>query len=299
MQDLSGIYCPVITPFRADGSVDEDGLRSVIGFVLDTQKVTGLVPCGTTGESPALTEEEHIGVIRSTVKIAGGKVPIIAGSGTNCTGDTVRLTKWADEAGADAFLVVGPYYNKPSMEGMAAHYKAVANCTKKGIIIYNIPGRTSKNIEPRTILDIAGANPNVIGLKDAAGSMDQTMEVIGGSRKLGKPFYVLAGDDQMVYPTLALGGHGGICAVSHVVGKELVEIFEAYRKGDLERAREVHFSILPMIKALFSETNPAPVKAALEMMGVINPDPLRLPLLPMTSAGREKLKIELKNLGKI
>ncbi len=299
MHEYSGIYCPIVTPFKKDGSVDEDGLRSVINFVLDKQKVTGLVPCGTTGESPALTEEEHVGVIRSTVKAAGGKVPIIAGSGTNCTGDTVRLTKWADEAGADAFLVVGPYYNKPSMEGMAAHYGAVAKCTKKDVIIYNIPGRTSKNIEPKTILEIAKNNHNVVGLKDAAGSIDQTMEILAGSRKLGKKFYVLAGDDQMTYPTLALGGHGAISAVSHVVGAEMVEMVGHAKAGRWDEAREIHFSILPAIKLLFLETNPAPVKAAMEMMGVIENDPLRLPLVPMTAAGREKLKAELKNLGKI
>ncbi len=299
MHEYSGIYCPIVTTFKKDGSVDEDGLKSVIDFALDKQKVTGLVPCGTTGESPALTEEEHIGVIRSTVKIAGGKVPIIAGSGTNCTGDTVRLTREADAAGADAFLVVGPYYNKPSMEGMMAHYSAVAKCTKKDVIIYNIPGRTSKNIEPKTILDIARANANVMGLKDACGSMDQTMEIAAGSRKLGKPFYILAGDDQMVYPTMTLGGHGGICAVSHVVGRELGDIVRLAKAGKWEDAREMHFSILPIIKLLFLETNPAPVKAALEMMGVIESDPLRLPLVPMTAAGREKLKVELKNLGKI
>lgn len=299
MGEYYGIYCPIVTPFKADGSVDEDGLKSVIDFVMNKQKVTGLVPCGTTGESPALTEEEHIGVIRSTVKAAKGKVPIIAGSGTNCTVDTVKLTREADAAGADAFLVVGPYYNKPSMEGMAAHYGAVARCTKKDVIIYNIPGRTSKNIEPKTILDIAKANHNVVGLKDAAGSIDQTMEILAGSRKLGKPFYVLAGDDQMTYPTLTLGGHGAISAVSHVVGSEMMEMTRLAKQGKWTEAREIHFSILPVIKLLFLETNPAPVKAAMEMMGVIESDPLRLPLVPMTAAGREKLKAELKNLGKI
>jgi 4-hydroxy-tetrahydrodipicolinate synthase len=226
-------------------------------------------------------------------------VPVIAGSGTNCTVDTIRLTKLADEAGADAFLVVGPYYNKPSMEGMAAHYGAVAKCTKKDILIYNIPGRTAKNIEPKAILDIARANPNIVGLKDAAGSMDQTMDIISGSRGLGKKFCILAGDDQMTYPTLALGGHGAISAVSHVVGAEMVEMARLAKEGRWDEAREIHFSILPVIRLLFLETNPAPVKAAMEMMGVIRPDQLRLPLVPMSAAGREKLKAELKALGKI
>ncbi len=299
MHNYEGIHCPAVTPFRVDGRVDEDGLRNVMQFALREQKCTGLVPCGTTGESPVLNTEEWARVVQIAVEEAKGKYPVMAGCGTNDTARTVEKIGNADMLGADSFLVVGPYYNKPPMEGMAAHYKAVASASEKPVFIYNIPGRTSKNIEPKTLLEIAKNNANVVGLKDACGNMDQTMEVLSGSRKLGKKFYVLAGDDQMVYPTLCLGGHGGICAVSHVVGKELVQICEEFRKGNREKALEIHFSILPVIKLLFSEPNPMPVKAALEMMGVIGADPLRLPLVPMSAAGREKLKAELKNLGKI
>ncbi len=299
MHDYSGIHCPIITPFKTDGSVDEDGLRNVIEFVLKEQKCIGIVPCGTTGESPVLNNEEHLRVIQIAVEQANGRVPVMAGVGSNCTTETLHLIEESEKLGADSYLIVGPYYNKPTMEGMFAHFKAIASATNKPIFIYNIPGRTSKNIEPKTILDIAKASTNVIGLKDAAGSIDQTMEIMAGSRKLGKKFYVLAGDDQMVFLILTLGGDGGICAVSHVIGKELMELFNEYKKGNIENAREIHFSILPMIKALFSETNPSPIKAALEMIGVINSDPLRLPLVPMSTAGREKLRIELKNLGKI
>ncbi len=299
MHEYSGIHCPIVTPFRQDGNVDEEGLRNLIRFVLKDQKCTGLVPCGTTGESPVLGDDEWARVIEIAVEEVKGQVPVMAGAGTNNTLKTIEKVKKADSLGADSFLIVAPYYNKPSMEGMAAHYKAVAAATEKPIFIYNIPGRTSKNIDPKTILDIARENRNVAGLKDAAGSIDQTMEVLAGSKKLEKNFYVLAGDDQMVFPTLALGGHGGICAVSQVVGKELVDMVEAAKKNDWAKAREIHFSIMPVIKLLFSETNPAPVKAALEMMGILQPDPMRLPLLPMSAAGREKLKAELKNLGKI
>lgn len=298
MHDYYGIHCPIVTPFKADGSLDEEGLRNVIEFAITKQKATGIVPCGTTGESPVLSNDEHLKVIEITLDQVKGRVPVMAGAGSNCTSESINLIKEGDRLGVDSYLIVGPYYNKPTAEGMIAHYAKVAGATEKPIFIYNIPGRTAKNIEPKTILDIAKM-PNVMGLKDAAGSIDQTMEVLAGRKGLGKKFYVLAGDDQMVYPTLALGGEGGICAVSHVVGKELVDICEAVKKNDWEKAREIHFSILPIIKLLFSETNPAPVKAALEMMGVIETDPMRLPLVPMTAGGREKLKTELKNLGKI
>lgn len=297
MHNYEGIHCPIITPFKNSGEVDEEGLRNIIRFVLNKQNVHGLVPCGTTGESPVLNKDEWLRIIEIAVEEAKGNVPVIAGAGANDTRKTIENVKKADCA--DSFLIVGPYYNKPPMEGMIAHYTAIAQATTKPIIIYNIPGRTSKNIEPKTILEIAKNNVNIIGLKDAAANMDQTMEVISGSRKLGKKFYVLAGDDQMVYPTLALGGQGGICAVSHVVGKELVEIYQEFKKGNWEKALEIHYSILPIIKLLFSEPNPMPVKAAMEMMGIIKPDPLRLPLVPMSAVGREKLKAELKNLGKI
>lgn len=305
MYNYSGIHCPIITPFKADGKVDEEGLRNVVEFALTEQKCIGVVPCGTTGESPVLDNEEHIEVIRITAEQVNKRFPVMAGVGSNCTNETLNLINECEELEVnekleiDSYLVVGPYYNKPTMEGMLEHYKTVAAATNKPIFIYNIPGRTAKNIEPRTILDIAKGNANVVGIKDAGGNIDQTMEIIAGSRKLGKKFYVFAGDDQMVFPFLALGGDGGICAVSHVIGKELNELFNEYKKGNIETARDIHYSILPMIKILFSETNPAPVKAALEIMGVINPDPLRLPLVPMTQSGREKLKTELKNLGKI
>ncbi len=299
MHDYSGIHCPIVTPFGKDEKVDEEGVRNVIRFVLKEQRCIGIVPCGTTGESPVLSKEEWARVIEISVEEAKEKVPVMAGAGTNNTITAVEKVRQADALGADSFLIVGPYYNKPTMEGMAAHYRAVASATNKPLFIYNIPGRTAKNIEPKVILDIAKTNPNVIGLKDACGNMDMTMDVMGGARKLGKKFYILAGDDQMVYPTLALGGDGGICAVSHVVGKELMDIYDAVKRNDWKNAMEMHFSILPMIKALFSETNPAPVKAALEMMGVIEADPMRLPLIPMTAGGREKLRVELKNLGKI
>lgn len=299
MHDYSGIHCPVITPFKANGAVDEEGLRKVIEFVIKEQKVNGIVPCGTTGESPVLDEIEHIDVIRISMEQTKRRVPVMAGTGSNCTAEAIKYITKSDEFDVDSHLIVGPYYNKPTMEGMVAHYKAVVDATKKPIFIYNIPGRTAKNIEPKTILEIAKNNLNVIGLKDAAGSIAQTMEILAGKNSLKKKFYVLAGDDEMVYPFLALGGDGGICAVSHVIGKELVEIVEAVKKNNYAKAREIHFLVLPIIKVLFSETNPTPIKAALELMGVIESDSLRLPLVPMTATGREKLKIELKNLGKI
>lgn len=298
MKNYTGIHCPIVTPFKSNKKIDEEGLRRVIDFVLKEQKVNGLVPCGTTGESPVLSENELLRIMEISVEKANKSVPVMAGAGSNYTEKSIHLIKKADALNIDSYLIVGPYYNKPSMDGMLAHYKTIAKATLKPIFIYNIPGRTSKNIEPKTILEIA-KTPNILGLKDAAGSIDQTMEILAGRKELGKTFYVLAGDDQMLYPLLALGGEGAISAVSHVVGKEMVEICNAVKKNNWEKAREIHFSILPMIKILFSETNPAPVKAALELMGIIETDPLRLPLVPMTEAGKSKLKIELKNLGKI
>ncbi len=298
--DFSGVHTPLITPFKKDFSIDEEGFRALCRHYVDKVKVQGLVPCGTTGESPTLSSEEKKRLIEITVEESAGKVPVIAGTGTNSTATTIEMTKAAEKLGANACLVVGPYYNKPTPEGMLAHFKAVAQSTSLPIIIYNIPGRTCKNIEAKTIAELAKIG-NVAGVKDAAGDLNQTMQIIEGTRGLSKeglPFFVLSGEDALTFSIMALGGHGTIAATSHVVGEEQIEMMAAFKAGDLEKAREIHYRILPMLKALFIESNPAPAKEALEMMG-LPAGPVRLPLVALQPASREFLRKALVDLGKI
>ncbi|MFA6049211.1 MAG: 4-hydroxy-tetrahydrodipicolinate synthase [Candidatus Micrarchaeia archaeon] len=299
--DYRGVHVPLVTPFNADFSVDEKGYRTLCRHYLDKVKAQGLVPCGTTGESPTLTGEEKRRLIQIAVEEAGGKVPVMAGTGTNSTASTIEMTCAAEKLGADACLVVGPYYNKPTPEGMLAHFKAVAASTSLPIFIYNIPGRTGKNIDPKTVIELAEVE-NIVGLKDAAGDLNQTMQIISGTRGIkkadGAPFYVLSGEDSLTYSIMALGGHGTIAATAHVVGEELVEMMACFRKGDLVGAREIQYRILPMLKALFIESNPSPLKAVLPMMG-LPAGTVRLPLVDVQPASRDALRKAMADLGKI
>lgn len=293
----SGIHIPLITPFKDDDSIDEDGLRRLVDYCIDEQKADGLVPCGTTGESPTLSHEEHHRVIEIVIKAAAGRVPVIAGTGSNSTRDAIEMTKHAEQLGAAASLQVTPYYNKPEQHGLIAHFEAVAKSTSLPIILYNIPGRTGRLIDVKTMLELAQID-NIVGVKDAAANINQSMALLQVTRTLSKKFYVLSGEDALTYPLLCLGGDGAIAAVAHVIGKELHEMLQAMARGDYKAAQDIHFRTLDVVNALFIETNPVPVKTAMEIMGQ-PAGKLRLPLVPMRQATREHLRQCLQALGKI
>jgi 4-hydroxy-tetrahydrodipicolinate synthase len=297
VKDFSGCHIPLVTPFKEDFSLDIDGLRRLVNYLIEEEKVDGLVPCGTTGESPTLDHDEHNRVIEITVKEARGRVPVIAGTGSNSTQEAIKMTKQAEEAGADATLQVGPYYNKPTMDGMIAHFEAIAKSTKLPILIYNIPGRTGRNIDPQTLIRLAEIE-NIIGLKDACGDITQTMDIIAGTKRKGKTFFVLSGEDSLTYPLMALGGDGVICAVGNVIGREYTTLCKLMKEGRFTEAREIHYQTLSLVKTLFIETNPVPVKEAMAMMGLPS-GPVRLPLVAMRPGNRERLRQELMAVGRL
>ena len=296
-KEFSGCHLPIITPFKDDFSLDEDGLRRLIDYYIDEIGVNGIVPCGTTGESPTLSNEEHDRVIEIVVAEVDGRVPVMAGTGSNSTSEAIERTKHAQSVGVDATLQVAPYYNKPTQAGFLAHFEAVAAATELPIFIYNIPGRTAKNIEPETILKLAEID-NIIGLKDAAGDLGQTMQILATTKNGADKFYHMSGEDKLTYSTMCLGGDGAIAAVAHVVGKEMTEMCRLALAGEYAQARDIHYHILPAINTLFIESNPSPVKEAMSMMG-LPAGPTRLPLVPLQPGSREKLKEVLTALGKI
>ena len=293
----SGIHIPIITPFKDDYSIDEDGLRRLVDYCIEEQKADGLVPCGTTGESPTLSHAEHHRVIEIVIQAAAGRVPVIAGTGSNSTREAIEMTRQAEQAGAAASLQVCPYYNKPEQHGLMAHFEAIAKNTSLPIILYNIPGRTGRLIEWKTLVELAKID-NIVGVKDAAANLSQSMALLAVTRTLSKKFYVLSGEDALTYPLLCLGGDGAIAAVAHVIGQELHEMMQAMARGDYKAAQDIHFRTLDVVNALFIETNPVPVKTALEMMGQ-PAGQLRLPLVPMQPGTREHLRQCLQALGKI
>ena len=293
----SGIHIPIITPFNDDDSIDTDGLRRLVDYLIDEQKADSLVPCGTTGESPTLSHEEHDRVIDIVIKAANGRVPIIAGTGSNSTREAIERTKQAEQAGAAASLQVCPYYNKPEQHGLLAHFEAIAKSTSLPLILYNIPGRTGRLIDVKTLLQLAQID-NIIGVKDAAANINQTMALLAATRHMDKKFYVLCGEDALTFSSLCLGGDGAIAAVGHVIGAELHDMMQAFARGDHKAAQDIHFRTLDIVNALFIESNPVPVKTALAMMGQ-PAGKLRLPLVPMRPDSREVLRKALRELGKI
>ena len=293
----SGIHIPIITPFKDDYSIDADGLRRLVDYLIDEQKADSLVPCGTTGESPTLSHDEHNRVIDIVIKAVNGRVPVIAGTGSNSTRAAIDMTRHAEQVGATASLQVCPYYNKPEQHGLIAHFEAVANSTSLPLILYNIPGRTGRLIDVKTLLQLAQVD-NIVGVKDAAANINQTMALLAATRQMDKKFYVLCGEDALTFSSLCLGGDGAIAAVGHVIGAELHEMMQAFARGDYKAAQDIHFRTLDIVNALFIESNPVPVKTALAMMGQ-PAGTLRLPLVPMRPDTREVLRRALQELGKI
>jgi 4-hydroxy-tetrahydrodipicolinate synthase len=287
---LEGVFTALITPFTSDGSIDEQSLRKLVDFQMN-EGISGLLPMGTTGESPTLSHEEHIRVIEIVIDQAEGRVPVIAGSGSNSTQEAVDITLQAMESGADASLQVAPYYNKPSQEGFYRHFTTVADKVDIPIIVYNIPGRTGKNIENSTMLRIA-EHPNIIGVKEASGNINQMMDLI-----LAKPddFIVLSGDDNLSLPLTLLGGRGVVSVASNYMPGKMMEMINAALAGEVEKARSIHYELLPFFRGLFFETNPIPIKYAMHLKGMIE-ESYRLPLCPMSDDNKEKLAEVIKNL---
>ena len=289
---FKGAIVAIVTPFKK-GKVDEASLRKLIEFQI-RNGTDGIVPCGTTGESSTLSHEEHDKVIEIVIDAVNKRVPVIAGTGSNSTAEAIRLTRHAYKAGADGALMVAPYYNRPTQEGLYQHYKAVAEAVPIPIIVYNIPGRTGVNINPDTLARMARIK-NIVGVKEASGSIKQMSDVIS---LCGPNFDVLSGDDLFTLPLMAMGGHGVISVVSNVAPADMAGLVDAFAAGDLKKAQALHFKMSGLIDALFIETNPTPVKAALSLMKKISYE-VRLPLYKLSDANYEKLKKVMIGYGLI
>jgi len=287
---FEGTHTALVTPFR-DGEIDEAALRRLIDEQV-AAGIDGIVPCGSTGESATLSHDEHERVIKISVEQAAGAIKVIAGTGSNNTSEACRLTRAAADAGADGALLISPYYNKPTQRGHVAHYKAVAEAAGLPLIIYNIPGRTGVNIAPDTVAELANI-PGVVGIKEASGSVDQWLRIF---QLCPADFCVLSGDDAATLPLMAMGGHGVIGVVSNLVPQRLKALVGACAVGDYAEARKIHYRLLPLMQALFLETNPIGIKAALAMTGRIQ-DELRLPLTALSAAPRRILAEVLKAQG--
>ena len=289
---FTGSLVAIVTPFRK-GKVDERAFGELIEWQI-AKGTNGIVPCGTTGESATLSHEEHNRVIELTVEVVRRRVPVIAGTGSNSTDEAIALTKHAKQAGADGALLITPYYNKPTQEGLYRHYKAVAEAVDLPLILYNIPGRTGVNMLPVTIARLS-AIKSIVGVKEGSGSVQQASDIV---QMCGDRLTVLAGDDALTLPMMAVGGKGVITVTANIVPTEMANLVKAFAAGQIAEARAIHFKLSPLFAALFYETNPIPVKEALGMMGKIDPE-LRLPLCPMGQDTREKLVRVLKDAGLI
>jgi 4-hydroxy-tetrahydrodipicolinate synthase len=286
---FEGSYVALVTPFDSEGRIDEGAYRDLIRRQIKGG-TKGLVPCGSTGEAAALTHDEYRRAIVIALEESRGDVPVMAGVGTNATWKAMELAREAESLGADALLVLAPYYNKPTQEGIYRHFRETARETRLPVMLYNIPGRCGVNVAPATIARLAKDCPNVVAVKEASGSLDQVSEILSLTPS---SFTVMSGDDSLTLPMMAVGARGVVSVVANVAPKETQALCDAFLKGDLKKAKALHLKLFPLIKALFVETNPIPVKAALGMMGLCLPEP-RLPLTPLSAAARPALKKALK-----
>ena len=284
---FQGSFVAMVTPFR-NGRVDEAKLRDLVDFHV-AHGTDGLIPCGTTGESPTLSHDEHKRVVEVVVEAARGRIPVVAGTGSNSTAEAIDLTQHAERAGAAGALVVNPYYNKPTQEGLYRHFRAVAESAAIPILVYNIQSRTAVNVETATLERLVRDVKNVAGVKEASGSLDQMSQVIAAC---GPDFAVLSGDDNITLPLLAVGGHGVVSVIANILPRETAEMVHAALDGDWKRARELHYKLFPLARAAFLETNPIPIKEAMAMAGMIEPE-FRLPMCRMGDANRERLRAVL------
>ncbi|MBW2129072.1 MAG: 4-hydroxy-tetrahydrodipicolinate synthase [Deltaproteobacteria bacterium] len=289
---FQGSIVAIVTPFK-NGKVDEDAYRELIEFQIENG-TSAIVPCGTTGESATLSVEEHCHVIDIAVDAVNKRIPVIAGTGGNSTREAIELTEHAKKAGADATLQVTPYYNKPTQEGLFQHYAAIAKAVPLPQVLYNVPGRTSVNMLPEIVARLAEL-PEVVAVKEASGNLGQMAEIV---RLAGDNITLLSGDDNLTLPVLAIGGKGVISVVANIVPRENADMVQAWLDGEVEKARELYYRLLPLCRAMFFETNPIPVKTAAALMGKIDAE-MRLPLSPMAPANLERLKSVLKDYGLI
>ncbi len=286
---FKGSYVALVTPFRK-GRLDETTLKSLVDYHIE-QGTDGLVPCGTTGESPTLSHAEHRRVVEIVVKTARGRIPVIAGAGSNSTAESLELVHHAQKVGAQGALLVVPYYNKPTPAGLYAHFSTLAKATKLPLVLYNIPGRTAITMSVETVVQLAEDCPTIVGTKEATGSLDYTSQLLstpGMSR-----FIVFSGDDSLTLPLMSVGAQGVISVAANIVPRAVAELCRSMLAGQVAHARELHFQLFPLIRALFLETNPIPVKAAMQIRGLCGGE-LRLPLVPIGAENRKKLVAAMK-----
>jgi 4-hydroxy-tetrahydrodipicolinate synthase len=284
---FKGALVAIVTPFK-NGTVDEESLRSLIDFQIENGS-SGIVPCGTTGESPTLSHEEHKRVIEMTVDQVKKRVPVVAGAGSNNTAEAIDLTKHAKAVGADAALHITPYYNKPTQEGLFRHYEAIAKEAKFPLVVYNIAGRTGVNIEPVTMARMAEL-PEIVAVKEASGSLGQMAEIV---QLCGDKLTLLSGDDNLILPIMAIGGAGVISVIANIAPRQTADIIDAWEAGEVKKAEALYMKLLPLCKAMFLETNPIPVKTAAAMLGLIADGSMRL---PMTDLAQDKVPLLKKAL---
>src|SRR5262250_2152571 len=287
---FKGSMVALVTPFKA-GKVDWESLEALVEFHI-SNGTHGVVPCGTTGESATLSHQEHDDVIKAVIKAVHKRVPVIAGTGSNSTDEAVRLTREAEKSGADGALMISPYYNRPTQEGIFQHYKKVASEVGIPIIVYNIPGRTGSKIEPETLARLSEIK-NVAGVKEATGSVDQAIDVI---RLFGDNLAVYSGEDSLTFSLMAPGGKGGISTVANIAPKNMSQLTNACLNGNWESGRKLQLKLIPLIRSVFLETNPIPIKTALSLMGKCTGD-LRLPLTPMSEGNLKKLQQQMAEFG--
>ncbi|OUJ19463.1 Dihydrodipicolinate synthase, DapA [Methanonatronarchaeum thermophilum] len=291
--ELEGVFPALITPFDRNDEVDVEGFKKNIDYVIDNG-VSGLVPCGTTGESATLSYQEHKRVIELAVETAKGRVPVMAGTGSNSTREAIELTGYAEDVGVDIAMVITPYYNKPTAAGLIKHYREVASSVNIPIVIYNVPSRTGTNIQPETVATLS-REKNIIGIKEASGDINQVSDVI---EKTTQNFTVLSGDDSMTLPIMALGGKGVVSVAANLAPKRVSMMVEAIKNNNIGKARKLHYELAPLYRTLFIETNPIPVKTGAELIGLASGG-LRSPMVGMENGSRQQLKKVLKQLDLI
>jgi 4-hydroxy-tetrahydrodipicolinate synthase len=289
---IQGSMTAIVTPFK-NGRVDERALKKLVEFQIK-KGIHGLVPCGTTGESATLTHEEHHKVVEIVIKAAKKAVPVIAGTGSNSTDEAISLTRHAKKSGADAALLITPYYNRPTQEGLYQHFKKVAKAVDIPLILYNVPSRTGVNMAPETVGRLSKIE-NIIGLKDAAGNLRQTAATIQASIK---GFKVFTGDDHIYLPLLSIGGAGGICVMANIAPRETAQLYQAFKQKDWNRAKKLHYNLQILNEVLYLETNPIPVKWAVHRLGLIS-DEIRLPLTPLDKKFRPRVEAAMRKFGLI
>ena len=289
--EFRGSIVAMITPFTEDGKIDRDGVERLINFHIENG-TDAILLAGTTGESATLTHDEHKELIKMGVEIANGRIPIVAGTGSNSTAEALDLTRAAKEIGADAALLITPYYNKPTQKGMYLHFKKIAEEVDIPIILYNVPSRTGINLLPDTVAKLSEI-PNIVAVKEASGNLGQMVQIIS---KVKEGFKLMSGDDQLLLPILSIGGTGVISVVANIIPKDMAQMIKEWEAGNVQRAREMYYKMYPLAQAMFYETNPIPVKTAAGLLGLPT-GPLRLPLAPMDDANLERMKKAMRDYG--